>query len=182
MPSTPDGMTFVEVSEREFPYQGTTRRPGAVLLVSEETATYACDEAAPPFAERLSDEEAADRGLFRRFGLVEVDDEGAVPETAGEQTAYHFTPAASQIIGAEGLHLSDYDGPATGPKDGRHVTAGDVRQWFAERDDDIEVPEVDITEKARALAHEEGVDVTRIDGSGKGGRIVKADVEEAIES
>ncbi|MFQ5691089.1 MAG: 50S ribosomal protein L21 [Gemmatimonadota bacterium] len=43
-------------------------------------------------------------------------------------------------------------------------------------------PELDITEVARALAEEHGLDLARIEGSGKGGRILKSDVEKAIKA
>lgn len=182
MPEMPEGKAIIEVGDREFPYQGSTYPTGSVLLVGEETARYACDEASPPFARRVDADEAAERGLFVRTGAVEVDDENVDPETEAEAGGYHFTPAAQGILDAEGLHLTDYEGPATGPKRGRHVTADDVRTWLSDDDGDEdggEIPEIDITPEAAELAKQEGVDVTAIDGTGKNGRIVKGDVREA---
>ena len=42
--------------------------------------------------------------------------------------------------------------------------------------------EVEITDAARKLADENGIDVTTIEGSGEGGNIVKPDVEKAVEA
>ncbi len=42
--------------------------------------------------------------------------------------------------------------------------------------------EVDATSGATELAEEEGIDLASIEGSGKDGRVTKADVEDAIES
>lgn len=182
MPEMPEGKAIIEVGEREFPYQGSTYPTGSVLLVGEETAAYACDEADPPFARRVPADEAAERGLFVRTGAVSVDDENVDVEAPTEAGQYHFTPAAAGILQAEGIHTTDYEGPATGPKDGRHVTAEDVRTWLSSDVEDAgEIPEVDISEAARELAHEHGVDVTQIDGSGKGGRIIQPDVKEVID-
>jgi large subunit ribosomal protein L21 len=43
-----------------------------------------------------------------------------------------------------------------------------------------EAPEVSITDSARALAEEAGVDIATIEGTGKAGRILKSDVQKAI--
>ena len=41
-------------------------------------------------------------------------------------------------------------------------------------------PEIDITDAARKLADENGIDLAGLEGSGAGGRILKGDVEKAI--
>jgi pyruvate/2-oxoglutarate dehydrogenase complex dihydrolipoamide acyltransferase (E2) component len=41
--------------------------------------------------------------------------------------------------------------------------------------------EVQVTDAARQLAEEEGVDLSSIDGSGKDDKVVKSDVEDAVE-
>lgn len=43
------------------------------------------------------------------------------------------------------------------------------------------IADVDITDAARALAEEHEIDVTAIEGTGKDGRILKADVQQAID-
>lgn len=44
-----------------------------------------------------------------------------------------------------------------------------------------EGPELKVTSAAEALADEEGVDLSEIEGSGSDGRITKADVEASVE-
>lgn len=187
MPSTPEGKTFVQVTKRELPYNGVTHTAGSFLLVDEETARHACDEADPPHAERVSDEEAEEANLFRRFGLV---DEPAPPPSEegaeSEPSNYRFSPAARGILVERGIDLSEYDGDATGPKQGRHVIAQDVQEWVEARttrsaDEEDEIPEIDITPKAREKAEEEGVDITQIEGTGKDGRITMPDIRDALE-
>ena len=41
-------------------------------------------------------------------------------------------------------------------------------------------PEINITDAARKLAEEHGIDLAGLEGSGAGGRILKGDVEKAI--
>ena len=41
-------------------------------------------------------------------------------------------------------------------------------------------PEIDITDAARKLGEEHGIDLAGLEGSGAGGRILKGDVEKAI--
>lgn len=50
----------------------------------------------------------------------------------------------------------------------------------SEREADEE-PEIDVTKAARELAEEYGVDLADVDGTGKGGRILKDDVKEEVE-
>ena len=47
-------------------------------------------------------------------------------------------------------------------------------------DEDSASGEVDATDAARALADEEDIDLTGLEGSGKDGRITKADVKDAL--
>lgn len=42
--------------------------------------------------------------------------------------------------------------------------------------------EVDVTNAARELADEHGIDITTIDGTGKDGRVLKSDVQDAVDA
>jgi large subunit ribosomal protein L21 len=50
----------------------------------------------------------------------------------------------------------------------------------AEPEAEAPAAEIDITDAARTLAEENGLDLTKIEGSGAGGRILKGDVQKAI--
>ncbi|MEN8144075.1 MAG: 50S ribosomal protein L21 [Gemmatimonadota bacterium] len=45
-----------------------------------------------------------------------------------------------------------------------------------------DTPVIDVTPTARTLAEEQGIDLASVQGSGKGGRILKSDVEKAVKA
>ena len=113
--------------------------------------------------------------------------EEAEPEAAEE---IDITGAAEELAEEHGLDLSTIEG--TG-KDGR-ILKSDVQEAIEalEQEEAGEEPaaeaeavipeDVDITNAARELAEEHGLDVTSIEGTGKDGRILKSDVQNAIKS
>lgn len=116
------------------------------------------------------------------------------PEAAEE---IDITSAAEELAGEHALDLTGIEG--TG-KDGR-ILKSDVQEAVRELTEEEEeeaqageeaaaaeeagavIPEdMEITNAARDLAEEHGLDVTAIEGTGKEGRILKSDVQNAIES
>lgn len=176
--AVPEGKTFVKVtSERGgYPRDGSTYPPGSVLLLDEAAAEYACDEASPPFCERIPDEEAAERDLPERYGLVEPgpEPEPEPPEPGSPEAPYRFSPPARNLIQEAGLSISEYDGPASGEGRG-DVTEEDAREWLKGR----ERPPP--TDGAQEVIDEHDLDASEIDGTGKGGRVTKPDAEAAVE-
>lgn len=67
----------------------------------------------------------------------------------------------------------------------RGETPADRDQFMAHDCDQLrqvdEAPDVDATEAAVAAADEYGVDLTEIEGTGKNGRVIEPDVQDAIE-
>lgn len=143
------------------------------------------------------------RQPFTEVRVVEIDLEGASVAVGAEEGPEEIdeapeevdaTSAAEELAAEHGVDLAGVEG--TG-KDGR-VLKSDVQAAVdeaeetapAEEEDEAEdrdagpgIPEdVDITGAARELALEHGVDVARIEGTGKDGRILKSDVQEAIDS
>lgn len=51
-----------------------------------------------------------------------------------------------------------------------------------EADEPTEAAEIDVTPAAATLAEEEGIDLTTLEGTGKDGRILKSDVQDAIKA
>jgi large subunit ribosomal protein L21 len=125
-------------------------------------------------------------------------DEGAAP-AAGEVEAEEeidVTGAAEELAGEHGIDLATLEG--TG-KDGR-ILKSDVQEAVegaeaaeaeeepagdaapeGEAGDAVIPDDVDITDAARELAEEHGVDVTAVEGTGKDGRVLKSDVQAAID-
>ncbi|MFB6240290.1 MAG: 50S ribosomal protein L21 [Gemmatimonadota bacterium] len=61
-------------------------------------------------------------------------------------------------------------------------TAEEAEPVRAEEEQGLTAEDVDITDAARELADEHGIDITTLDGTGKDGRILKADVQEAVKA
>lgn len=96
-------------------------------------------------------------GDVERYG-VELDEHGRV--------VYDGCPPLPRVAAP----------PVLEPEDEPELAADEVEEDEAPADP----PAVDATPSAVALAKEEGVDLSALSGSGKGGRITKGDVQAAI--
>lgn len=166
MGAAPKGHEFVEVTSRGYTRDGVTYREGAVLLLPEPAAEYACDQKDPPHCRRIPEEEALERNLPRKLGLIEeVEPEPEPPEPGSPELPYRFRPPALGVLNEAGVDPQVYDGPAD--EDGT-VSKEHVETWLASQ--------VDASDKAREIADHEGVDLTDIKGTGKNGRVLAKDV------
>jgi pyruvate dehydrogenase E2 component (dihydrolipoamide acetyltransferase) len=100
---------------------------------------------------------------------LEVEPEGAVPDTCGERTI--ASPRARRIAHELGIDLAQVE--ASGP--GGRIVEADVR-WFAEQ---AKAAPTRISPVARRLAEELEVDLSQVQGTGAAGRITKQDVQRA---
>ena len=124
-------------------------------------------------------------------------EEEATEEVAAEEEAVEVevTAAARELAEEHGLDLAAIEG--TG-KDGRilksdvssaveEAEAGEVEAAAAEEETveeeaaEEEVEEIAVTGAARELAEEHGLDLAAVEGTGEDGRILKSDVEAAVE-
>lgn len=106
-----------------YPRGGTVYSAGSVLPVPDAAAVAACDEASPPFAERLSEDEVND------LTVPEPDED---EETAPEPPNVKFSPAALDRLQAHDIAPQEYDGEQTGARD--QAVVEDVERWLVERD------------------------------------------------
>ncbi len=145
------------------------------------------DGATAPAPEERSEEPEAEEAPEPTAAEPEVE-APAAPEAEEE---IDVTGAAEELADEHGIDLTTVEG--TG-KDGRILKsdvqeaveaaedAGDEEPGEEPADGDAVIPDdVDITNAARELAEEHGVDVTAIEGTGKDGRVLKSDVQEAID-
>lgn len=136
-----------------YPRGGVVYSAGRTLRVPETAAVAACEEANPPFAERVGPEEAEDleEAYQERQEELEGDAAEEPAEEPGQPPGNAFTPAALQRLHDHGVRPEAYDGPATGVRDKALVE--DVEGWLEEElgdrpgsggpdvDVDVEVPE-----------------------------------------
>lgn len=104
----------------------------------------------------------------------------AAPATRGAPTV-QVTPVARRLAADLGVDLSRVQG--TGPR-GR-ITDEDVRRAAKAQEEERRQaarPPVQVEPRARRLAQEHGLDLSRITGSGPNGRITEADVRRALEA
>ncbi len=85
---------------------------------------------------------------------------------------------AAETAAAKQGAAQEREGGSAPPRRGREETGREAGAPGGRRDGG----RVRASPVARRMAEEEGIDLSRIEGSGPGGRVVKTDVEEAIES
>jgi translation initiation factor IF-2 len=147
-----------------------------------------------PVASETADEEPE---AAEEAGEAPDEPEAPVEEEAEEEVVeVEVTAAARELAEEHGLELSEIEG--TG-KDGR-VLKSDVSSAVEEAEAAVEpeaeeeevegveeapaeeeVVEISATDAARELAEEHGLELPGIEGTGKDGRILKSDVEAAVE-
>lgn len=118
-----------------YPRDGTTYAAGSVLRVPEAAAVAACDEASPPFAERLSEVEVEQLSTSSPSGETAADEDEPEPPNV------KFSAAALDRLEARGIAPQAYDGPQTGARG--QATAPDVDEWLAERAETGSSPDED---------------------------------------
>ena len=102
------------------------------------------------------------------------------PTTAAMQTRPHsvqVTPLARRVAKDHGIELSEVKG--TGP--GGRITDQDVRRTIASRLQPTHpsgATSVQVEPRARRLANQHGIDLSRVAGTGPGGRITEDDVRQ----
>lgn len=104
-------------------------------------------------------------------------EEIAPPQTAASAVAgsSSASPVAQRMAASEGIDLNEV--PGTGP-DGR-ITRKDVEQFLStDKAEELPTGKVRATPAARRVAHEQGLALEQIAGSGPRGRIQEADVLE----
>ncbi|MDP2497850.1 MAG: 50S ribosomal protein L21 [Candidatus Palauibacterales bacterium] len=142
---------------------------------------------APETAEEVAPEEAPEPTAAEEAG--EEAEEAAADEV-------DITDAAEELADEHGIDVATIDGTGKGGR----VLKSDVQDAVdaqeadeAEEEDEAEpvraeeeqglaAEDVDITDAARELADEHGIDITTIDGTGKDGRVLKSDVQDAVDA
>ena len=118
----------------------------------------------------------------RRRKKKEEQEEKAVEEaaepSAGEEEAEAEAEEAEVEAEAAGEEAA-VEAPAAEAEEEEAVEA--EAEAAAEEEEEEAPEEIDITGAAEELAEEHGLDLTAIEGTGKDGRILKSDVQEAVE-
>jgi len=105
------------------------------------------------------------------------------PQTSdAARSGFQVTPLARRVAKEHGIDLLQVQG--TGP--GGRITDTDVRRLVGVRAASLPAPggsepAVQVEPRARRLAQEHKIDLTRIRGSGPAGRIVEADVRRVVD-
>lgn len=98
---------------------------------------------------------------------------------AGPASTYPASPAARRLAREMGVDLAQVT-----PTNGRRITEEDVRRAAQQAQipsSAAPTPEVRVTPIAKRIAREHGIDLSTIQGTGPGGRIVEQDVRAALE-
>lgn len=172
--------------EAESPASGVL---GAILVHPGECVPTGTTLALILGAEEGAADSAPDSVPVPDIGQDAAPDADAAPRQPSKVKA---TPVARRLAADAGLDLAGIEG--TGP--GGRITAGDVKQAQATTEDhgdegsaktDRKTPpprpprrRVKASPRARQLAEEHGLDLARIEGTGREGRIMMADVERAL--
>lgn len=98
--------------------------------------------------------------------------EEPAPQAVEETPVAEDIPVVKEAPAAEEAVVAEADAPTDEPE---------APETEAEAEPEAEATaEIDITDAARTLAEEHGLDLAQIAGSGAGGRILKGDVQKAI--
>ena len=180
---SPVGGTILEILVPE----GETVEVGAELVVigDEGEATEGATTAEPETAETATEEES--EAAEAETPKEELEEEPAeTTEAATEETKSPDEPMSQQV--AEDLHPAsetpqgaDMGFEAGQPSVEAELTDDQVDAFFAEPSD-VDREALLLSPVVRKLIREHEVDISRVEGTGRGGRITRKDVESYLES
>jgi len=160
----PSGGTLIEV----IVAQGAVAPVGAMLAVIDDGAPVAEDAAsAPPLARPVA------------AALTPASAPVLTPAPMSRTGRVRATPLARRLALQRGIDLREVQG--SGPE--QTVGKAEVEAFLAQSEVQHTQPveeRVNASPVARRLADGWGIDLTRVKGSGPGGRIVKEDVEDVV--
>jgi len=171
---SPVGGTILEILVEE----GATVEVGTDLVVigdagESEDAAPTDEETAQPEAEaEESSEEAEGSPSQDAEESSSGEAEEAPPQEMGTEVAEELHPASETPAGAD-------EGFAAGQTTTDEITKDEVESFFAEPSKSDKEPQP-LSPVVRKLIRENEVDISQIEGSGRGGRITRRDVEAHI--
>jgi len=161
-----NGEVLAEVETDKATMELTARGDGVLRKVFvEEGSTAPVGDVIAIIADEDEDiSEFEDGGSAEAEGderaEAEDEEEGADEEGGGEETESEDGEEAEETEEADREKAAEEEKSAAPSRDGERIKASPV---------------------ARKLAEDEGIDLAQLEGSGPGGRIVKKDVEQAVE-
>jgi len=128
-------------------------------------------EAGPPAetAEEMAPEEPAG---------AEAPEPAVAEEEAEAAEEVDITDAARELADEHGIDIAALVDALEEEEAGE--AGEDEEPVRAEEEQGLTAEEVDITDAARELADEHGIDITTLEGTGKDGRVLKSDVQDAV--
>jgi 2-oxoglutarate dehydrogenase E2 component (dihydrolipoamide succinyltransferase) len=180
---SPAAGTILEILVSE----GDTVEVGTALVVIGEEGEEPAGEAAAASAGETSDEPPAAEGdgedAATETEAPQEDTKAEVEASAAPAAEAPAAPAAEAPAApaAEAPAAPAAEAPAAPAAEEKPPTEPEVEQFFAEPDETEKKPHL-LSPVVRKLIREHEVDVSKLTGSGEGGRITRKDVEAYIDS
>jgi 2-oxoglutarate dehydrogenase E2 component (dihydrolipoamide succinyltransferase) len=159
--------------------EGDTVEVGtALVVIGEEGEEPAGDSAGETPAAESDGEDAVTDTAAPEVGTKAEVEAPAAPEAEEPAAAEVEAPAAPE---AEEPAAAEVEAPAAPAAEEKPPTEPEVEEFFAEPDETEKKPHL-LSPVVRKLIREHEVDISRLTGTGEGGRITRKDVEGYIES